>query len=312
MKKAYNLGMTLLLLAAGILYGPMRMGERILAGMASGELGQLTADRFDALMRGITFCHQAAAMSLVIFAVRLAMTLLEGRKRVLGKQLSSGAEGRLGQFLDSQGERMRQWSANCREARDRTIYYTGLLIVGALILAWNRSRTPIQFLFVIMLPFALRLAEGLCVLMWVVQRISDRPGSMMKKLTRSLEKELKDGNAREAFAADLCEAGEEWMFQEITKKSVTWGILGTRYWVKMDAQTKRAEVVDTVRLSRIALAVSGNTNSLTYKVRFYYKDSPKPKYPDQTFSFEEVKNRSHFLELAKARLEDRIPIVEEE
>lgn len=265
---------------------------------------------------GVWFSAVMAVLSLLIFLFRL-ISLLKGG-RVQAEKESSG--GKWGQFLDAQKDWVREWCAHTRSRTDMQALLTilglaaGLAVIGVLV------KVPAQTVLTWYLPLGTVLGEAVAILLWLCQAGRSKPGKVMKKLAKGIEKEFPSPDAREFYAGDFLEAGEEWAFQESGKDVMVRGIVGSRFWTALSGDGS-VTVVDAGRLKRVAsVTLSGSVRSgkvrvsyLSYGVRFYYQSQGEKKreVPDRYLMFHSQDAAGFFMLLVRKRVGDSIEITAE-
>lgn len=195
----------------------------------------------------------AAAVSLLIFLVRLISMFTGGGKKAAGAASASKMAG----FLEAQ----RGWVASwCDFSLKRARKISYLLVIGGAVILFGIglfAGGPIKGILTFHLPLGVLLGEGAAILLWESQKGQAKPSKILKRLEKSIIKELPNQADQEAFAEELLAAEPEWTFQELTKEGMIHGQVGSRFWCVFSG-IGTAVIIDSQLLGKIETAtVSG-------------------------------------------------------
>lgn len=297
MRKLYNIIVTLFILGIAVIYI------------------MLYAEPFKAMVLGILHDPSHAGMylkqdirvwagflagltSLVIFIVRVALTIWEREDERETQPTDLGFSGRLGWFLERQRVHVVEWRNKSRILRNLKAY--GIVLKATLLVMF--ATIWLDFLWEelinISMPLGLICGELTAVVLWAVWRHRTRPNIVLTKLGRSLQEELGEENAWDDFAREMLEASGKWSFYERSIQGINWGIIGSRYWVCI-AHDGDVVVVDSQKVEDITVAVEAYSKwwglsedeTLLYVVRFFYKKDQFKKDWDKSFRLCRLQSR---------------------
>ncbi len=255
----------------------------------------------------------AAALSLLIFVIRVIMLFTGGRKNTAGESSVSG--GRIGEFYAAQREWVEEWCEYSLK-RGRMFGYLSVAVSVAIFAGIGiYLKMPVERLVAFYLALGLLLGEAVGILFWLGQKGQSKPDKILKKIAKNIDRALPSREAREEFAEDILKAGKEWTFREKRKDSMQQGVVGSRYWVSM-GWNGLVTIVDSQRLDRIETAtISGQIRSgkvriryVSYVVRFFEKSAAPKKNCDKVISFQSKDAEGLFMVLVRKRVGDRIEI----
>lgn len=257
----------------------------------------------------IWVCILAAALSLLIFLVRLVSLFLPGGKKAVAELAPSGS--RMALFYARQQERAQEWRIYSRSRGCRMIYLTFLGCVVVLTGIGVIGKMPFGRLVGFYMALGVLLGEVFGILSWLATKGQSDVGGLMKRLAKSIGKQLPSAQAQEEVAEDILAAGPEWEYKEKTKEGMIWGTLGSRYWTVLHA-TGRVILIDSQKLQKIETeTISGQVRSgkvrvsyTSYAVHLFYKSGTPKERPDETFTFNVQDNIGDFMLLARKRVGD--------
>lgn len=257
----------------------------------------------------------AAALNLLIFLFRLVKLFTGGKVKKSSQAIEPEAAGKAGKLLEAQRGWVEEWCEFILNQVRRMAYLTAaggaviLVVIGVLV------KTPIEGILALHLPLGLLLGEGAAAFLWLAQKGQSKPDKIIKKLKKSLERELPDQVERESFAQDILDAGKEWEFREKSKEAMHHGIVGSSYIVVF-SWNGAVTAVDARRLARIETeTVEGQIRSgkvrihyVSYELRFYYRNISPKKSCDKALSFQAQGTQGRFVALVRKRFGDSIEI----
>lgn len=290
------------------------MGEELAQGRQQADWYVIRAGRINGYaIHEIWISLLAAALSLLIFAVRVIGMLTGGRSKA-GRRTPDHAN-KAEELLEAQREWVEEWCDFSLNRVRRMAYLTAFGCV-ALFMALGLWVNPtLQQTLVFHLPLGLLLGEAAAALLWVAQKGQSKPDKIMKKLKKNLEKNLPSPAEQEDAAEDILSAGAEWRFGEKVKDSMLQGTVGSRYWVSF-SWNGMVTVVDSQRLGEIeTVTISGQVRSgkvrisyRSYGVRFYYGSASPKKTCDASMGFQLQDTQGYFMVLVRKRVGDSIRI----
>lgn len=293
------------------------MGDKLSRGWEQTEWYRITDGEIGGLSLGsVWVCILAAGFSLLIALVRLISLATGGKKEK--KEREEGTVSGMERLLEAQRGWIEKW---CVRSMARMSLYSYLTVVccGAALTAIGLIvGSGIWGALTWHLPIGVLFGEVVAVLVWWSQKSRSNPEKALKRLKRSVEKEVKGSEAREAFVSDMLSSGNEWTFQEWTKDNVLHGIVGSRYWAVFSG-LGGAVIVDTARLEKVETAMeSGQIRSgkarityMNYVARFWYRNVKPKNTWDQCYTFQTGDTLGNFVELAKKRVGDSVEFKEE-
>lgn len=293
------------------------MGEALEAGWQQSDWYYIEDGSINGMAGGdVWICAFAAGLSLLIAVFRLIGLFTGGGKHSEGKTAESGSK--LDQFFAKQWDWVEEW-CDYSMNRGRRLGYLSLLISVVIFLAIGiLVKVTTQKLLVFYLPLGVLLGEIAGLMFWFGQKSQSKPSKLMKKLRKSICKELPSASEQEDFAEDMLNTGSEWRFREKTKESLQQGVVGSRYWVSL-LWNGRTTVIESEKLDRIETAtISGTVRSgkvrvsyLSYAARFYYRSATPKKTCDKAFGFESEDAIGFFMVLVRKRVGDSVKITAE-
>ncbi len=258
----------------------------------------------------------AAVLSLLIFVYRVIHAISKGKKPVYGA--ASGTGNAVQRLLDAQRGWVEKWCEFSLNRARRLAYLSaagGAVILTAIGIAVGQD---LQGILAFHFPLGLLLGETAAVLLWVSQKKQSKPDKIIERLEKNIEREMPTSAERESFAEDITNADQSWVFQEKTKDTMLYGIVGEHYWVLFSG-IGQVTVVDSRRLKKIKTEViSGSvrvnkvrTYYKSYAAGFYYENASPKKGSDKAFGFNTEDAIGFFMVLVRKRLGDSIEITAE-
>ena len=261
----------------------------------------------------IWICMLTAALSLLIFVIRLVSLFTGGKKKKIALPAPSGSK--MEQFYGWEREWVEEWCEYSLK-RGRMFGYLSVAVSVAIFAGIGiYLKMPVERLVAFYLALGLLLGEAVGILFWLGQKGQSKPDKILKKIAKNIDRALPSREAREEFAEDILKAGKEWTFREKRKDSMQQGVVGSRYWVSM-GWNGLVTIVDSQRLDRIETAtISGQIRSgkvriryVSYVVRFFEKSAAPKKNCDKVISFQSKDAEGLFMVLVRKRVGDRIEI----
>lgn len=292
----------------------VEMGETLVLNRPLTECFYIKSGSIDGMPKSeIWLAVLAAAVSLLIFAVRLVMMFAGGK--AWKKWSASEPTSKLGQFLEAQQDWVKEWCDCCLERSRRLAYLSALGSVVIFQAIGILVHVPSRMLLTFYLPLGLLLGEGIAILFWAAQRGQSKPHKILQRLEKNVRKELPSAAEQEVFAEDLLGTGSEWTFTEKNKDTMLCGTLGERYWTAFSG-VGAAVIVDNSRLEKIETeTISGQVRSgkvrvsyVSYAVRFFYRSDSAKRGCDKAISFNAQDNAGRFMLLARKRAGDGVEI----
>lgn len=255
----------------------------------------------------------AAALSLLLFAVRLIL-MFTGGKAGKARETSNTQNG-MQRLLAAQEAWVENWCEDSLERARRLAYLSAAGSVVILSAIGILAHASVHTLLSMHLPLGILIGEGMAILFWVTQKGQSKPEKILGRLEKSIRRELPSAGEQDAFAEDFLNAGQEWVFRERSKESMLYGKVGERYWATFTG-AGAAVIVDSGRLTKIETeTISGQVRSgkvrvsyLSYAVRFFYQNEGKKKGCDKEISFHTEDVAGKFMMLAKKRVGDRVEV----
>lgn len=295
------------------------MGDKLARGREQTEWYRITDGSVGGLPLGSVWaCVLAAGFSFLIALFRISAVVKEGKKEKSGEREATASAGSaLEQLLEAQRDWIEEWCARSMARMSLYAYLTAVCCGAALTAVGLFVGSGIWGALTWHLPVGVLFGELAAVFVWFSQKKRSNPNKALRRLRRSIEKEVRSSDAREAFASDLLGTGSEWTFQEWTKDNVLCGIAGSRYWAVFSG-LGGAAIVDTVRLEKVETAMeSGQIRSgkarilyMNYVARFWYRHVKPKNTWDQSYTFRTGDTLGHFVELAKKRAGDTVEFIE--
>ncbi|WP_276947825.1 DUF6709 family protein [Acetatifactor muris] len=289
------------------------MGKALEEGWQQSDWYYIVDGSINGLSGGdIWICAFAAGLNLLIAVFRL-IALFRGAGKHSDKAEKSGSK--LDRFLAAQRDWVEDW-CDYSLNRGRRLGYLSVLGGVVIFLAIGIFvKVPVQKLLVFYLSLGVLLGELTGLLFWFGQKGQAKPGKILKKLEKSVKKELPSASEQEDFAEDVLNAGSEWQFREKTKDAMLQGVVGSRYWVAL-SWNGQATVIDSERLDKIETAtISGQVRSgkvrvsyVSYVARFYYRNATPKKTFDKALSFNWEDSLGLFMVLVRKRVGDNVKI----
>ena len=259
----------------------------------------------------IWICMLTAALSLLIFVIRLVSLFTGGKKKKIALPAPSGSK--MEQFYGWEREWVEEWCEYSLKRGRRLAY---IAVIGSVVILTAIGiyvKTPTQRLIAFQLPLGLLLGELIGALFWYGQKGQAKPEKILKKFAKRIGKIFPSATEQEMFAEDILAAGKEWELREKTKEAMFQAVVGTRYWVVLH-WNGMVTVVDGDKVGKIETeTISGTVRSgkvrvsyISYAVRFYYKSGTPKKYCDVSVSYNTKEMQRSFIDLIRKRVGENV------
>ena len=259
----------------------------------------------------IWICMLTAALSLLIFVIRLVSLFTGGKKKKIALPAPSGSK--MEQFYGWEREWVEEWCEYSLKRGRRLAY---IAVIGSVVILTAIGiyvKTPTQRLIAFQLPLGLLLGELIGALFWYGQKGQAKPEKILKKFAKRIGKIFPSATEQEMFAEDILAAGKEWELREKTKEAMFQAVVGTRYWVVLH-WNGMVTVVDGDKVGKIETeTISGTVRSgkvrvsyISYAVRFYYKSGTPKKSCDVSVSYNTKEMQRSFIDLIRKRVGENV------
>lgn len=261
----------------------------------------------------IWLCTLAAGLSLLIFIFRLIGIFTKGKKQEV---LSDSFNNRYEQFFAMQRGRIQEWCEHMRYRSNRSFYIcvicttVGVAAIGFLV-GYPAGKVMVRHV-----PLGLFFGEIVCVFCWLTMKKRADWKHILKKIRKSLGKQFPTAGQQDEFAQDYLDSSREWEYEGKGKDSMTFGVLGNRYWTLISG-FGNVSVIEAGRVNRVSTYVDSERVSygkyrgrlITYVAKFFMRDQQGQVY-EVNYLFPTEAAMDAFAQLLKRRVEGRIEVVE--
>lgn len=317
MRKTYNIAVTVfLLLALTAVIILSRLDLLMMLFMAKHSELYALADFYGSEFLIYSYLL-GILLTFIILLCRIVLTVRGDKEKAAKYNSAELFGGRLGILLEEQRAVMKKRLESTHDKDTKSNYYLGgglfILFFAAYYTRSGYGSYPLRPMVGLMA--CLFWGEVVAVGLWLLARRFRNLDRIIKGFGKDITKEFGDASAREAFANDVLEAGDEWKFRDEVEDKLGWGIVGSRYFVHF-SDSGTAVVVDSAKLSKIATAQTNYSTGrgmtrktvFIFLVRFYYEKEKRKNHVDKTFQFRDDGNRKAFLNLLRTRLGEQIEI----
>lgn len=262
----------------------------------------------------IWLCTLAAGLSLLIFIFRLIGMFTKGKKQ---EELSNSFNSRYEQFFAMQRGRIQEWCEHTRYRSNRSYYITVICTtVGVAAIGFLAGYT-FKGVMVRHLPLGLFFGEIVCIFCWLTIKKRTDWKHIFKKIRKNLDKEFSSAGQQDEFAQDYLDSSREWEYEGKGKDSMTFGVLGNRYWTLISG-LGNVTVIEAGMVNRVTTYVDSERVSygkyrgrvISYVAKFFMRDKEGMVY-ERNYLFPTEAAMDAFAQLLKRRVEGRIEVVEE-
>lgn len=294
---------------------------RVLAGMCEDFLDGQRQSEWYILEQGsinnlrtgdIKLCMATALLNVLIFLFCL-VGLFRGNKQHAA-EVPAEAGDVWNRFLAEQRLYVEKWCAYNLK-RGYRLSILSLVIPVGIFIGITVITKNVERMMTFSVPIGLLIGEVIALIMWWSQKSQSKPDKLLKKLDKSLRKELSSDSARNEFIEEYVNTQQQWAFGERTKDGMLWGKVGERY-CGVFLWNGRVIVVDMAQLKRVETETrsgsvqsgSVKVNYVNYVAEFYYQDEDLRRKCDKTVYFDVEDSIGYFITLIRKRVGDRVRI----
>ena len=289
------------------------MCSNILNGKRQSEWYILEQGSINHLRTGdIKLCMVTALLNVLIFLFCL-IGLFRGKKEYAA-EVPAGAGDTWNRFFAEQSVYAEKW-CTYNLNRGYRLSILSLVIPVVIFIALAIFTKNVDTMLTFSVPIGLLIGEVIALIMWWSQKSQSKPDKILKRLEKSLRKELSSDSVRDEFIEEYVNTQQEWAFGEKTKDGMLWGKVGERY-CSVFLWTGRVTVVDMTQLKKVETETRSETvqsgsvkvHSVHYETQFYYQEDPHRRKCDKTFYFNIEDSIGYFITLLRKRVGDRVSI----